>query len=153
MNLYSQDIEMVFKDYFGEEHLWLDQVSKLDELIEGKLVEREQLWALATKVTSSSDGMPHGNEVSDKVGNIVVKLRTLAEETDALVDHYIDYKREVIRTLEKLPAREYAVLHRFYIEYMTINEIANAMGYSESQVKRIKKKGLKNIKMIRNELE
>lgn len=121
---------------------WLENVKKLDELITAKEAEREQLWTLATKITPEITGMPHGGGVTDKVGNIGAKLAQLARETNAAWDRYINQKAEVIRTLEKLPANEYGVLHREYIRYMTQEDIARDMGYSTVQIWRIKQKAL-----------
>jgi len=121
---------------------WLDQVKKLDELIDAKCAERDQLWTMATKITPEMTGMPHGGGVSDKVGNIAAKLADLAQETDELVDFFVDYKASVVAALEKLPAKEYGALHRHYIRYMTWEEVAADMGKSYMQVWRYRKKGL-----------
>lgn len=121
---------------------WLENVKKLDELIEAKEAEREQLWAMATKITPEITGMPHAGGVTDKVGNIGAKLAQLAKETDAAWDRYINQRNEVIQTLEKLPANEYGVLHREYIRYMTQEDIAKDMHYSTVQIWRIKQKAL-----------
>jgi RNA polymerase sigma factor (sigma-70 family) len=121
---------------------WLGQIRKLDELINAKIAERDHLMDLATKCTGSLDGMPHGGGVSDKVGNIAVKLVTLAEYTNQLIDQYIDHKDKVVAALETLPPKEYGVLHRHYVQYMTLEAIAEDMGYSVMQVWRYKKRGL-----------
>lgn len=125
---------------------WLGTVKMLDERINAKIVEYEQLWTLATKITAGIDDMPHGSDVTDKVGNIVVKLRTWAEETNALIDKFIDLKREIISALETLPLNEYKVLHRHYIGYMRIKDIAEDIGYSTRHTERIKHNGLKILK-------
>ncbi len=124
---------------------WLEQVRKLDELINAKLAERDQVMDLATGVSSEMDGMPHASGKSDKVGNAAVKLADLATEIDRLIDMYVDFKRDVVAALEKLPANEYGVLHRYYIRYMTWEEIAQDMGYCTVQVWRYKVKGLKRL--------
>lgn len=128
---------------------WLEQVQKLDQLINAKLSEREQLWALATRVTPDTDGMPHGKgEVSDPVGNAVVKLVALAEEINQLVDMYVAHKQKVISALEELPAKEYGVLHRHYIKYMSWNAVAEDMGYCKQQIWRIRKKAISHLKDV-----
>lgn len=122
---------------------WLEQVWKLNELITAKEAEYRQLMDAATKVTAEMTGMPHGGGVSDKVGNIAVKLADLMKETDAAWDRYIDQRNAVIAVLEKLPAKEYGVLHRQYIRFMTQEEIAHDMHYTTMQIWRIKKNALK----------
>lgn len=130
---------------------WLEQVEKLDQLIIGKLAERERLYALATNVTSKPmDGMPFNNTgtVSRKVENAAVDLALLADEINKLVQRFTDHKQMVIDTIEKLSPNEYAVLHRRYIRYMTWDKIADDLGYSTMQIWRIKKKAIKNLKDV-----
>lgn len=129
---------------------WLDQVKMLDELINAKLAERNQLMDMATKITPELSGMPRGGGVSDRVGNIAAKLADLAKEADDLVDRYMDHRELVIKTLEKLPPMEYGALHRHFIQYMTWEEVAADMGKSTMQVWRYKKKGLG---ILANEME
>lgn len=127
---------------------WLEGVRKLDELINAKLAERDRLNELATDISAKPfDGMPHSNTgmVSQKMQNAVVNLVILSSKIDKLIDLYIDYKQEVIDAIEKLPANEYGVLHRYYIRYMTQEQIAVDMCYCTSQIWRIKKKALKNL--------
>lgn len=118
---------------------FLERVRMLDELIKAKIAERDQLLDLATSITPVMSGMPHGGGVSDKVGNIAIKLADLARETNDLIDKYIDHKAMVVQVLEKLPAKEFGVLHRIYVQYMTMSECASDMGYSTVQIWRIKR--------------
>lgn len=127
---------------------WLKQVKMLDELIDAKVAERGQLLDLATKMTQNMDGMPHAPGVSDKVGNVAVKLADLADETNKLVDTYVDHKNSVVAALMHLPAMEFGVLHRYFIRYMTMADIALDMGYSVMQVWRYKQSGLKHLKDV-----
>lgn len=130
---------------------WLEQVAKLDQLIIGKLAERDRLVSLATNVSAKlPDGMPYSNTgmVSRKVENAVVELTMLSEEIDALIYKFNNLKKEVTETIEKLPCDEYAVLHRRYIRYMTWDDIALDMGYSTMQIWRIQKKAKKNLKDV-----
>lgn len=149
-----QGVQDGVQDDIGSVHDYLDSVKKLDELIVAKEAERVLLWEMATKITPTMHDTPGGSGVSDKVGNIAVKLAQLIEETDAAWDRYINQRTKVIKTLELLPANEYGVLHREYIRYMTQEEIAQDMGYSTVQIWRIKKAGLQRLaKMKLNVIE
>jgi DNA-directed RNA polymerase specialized sigma24 family protein len=121
---------------------WLEQVEKLDEMINAKMQEREQLMAMATKCTANMDGMPHGSGISDPVGTFGTKLAELAQETNAVVDRYIERRQEVIAALEKLPAKEYGALHRHYIRFMPWEDVAVDMQKSKTQVYRYKERGI-----------
>lgn len=125
---------------------WLEEVKKMDQLIDAKIEEQTRLRVLAYNVSPKvMDGMPYSNTgtVSRQVENSAVKLVMLANEINRMIDNYIDYKQEVVNALEKLPEKEYGVLHRYYIRYMTWEKIAEEMGYSTTQIWRIKKNGLK----------
>lgn len=130
---------------------WLLEVWKLDQLIDAKLAERDRLNAIATDTSAKMpDGMPfnHTGIVPQKMQNAVINLVMLANEIDKLIDKYIDYKKQVVEILEQLPEKEYGVLHRHYIRYMTWEQVAEDMGYSPRQIMRIRKNALKNLSNV-----
>lgn len=130
---------------------WLQSVKKLDQLIDAKNAERERLMAIATSVSPRvPDGMPMSNTgtVSKKIEDTVCRLVDLDREINGIIDRYIDCKQAVINKLEKLPANEYGVLHRYYIQHMTYEEIACDMGYSTVHIWRIKQKALEMLKSV-----
>ena len=130
---------------------WLNNVKKLDQLIEAKTAERERLIELATDISAKApDGMPFSNTgtVNQKMQNAVVDLVVLEQELQNVIASYIQCKSAVVSALEKLPANEYGVLHRFYIRYMTYEEIAEDLGISTVQVWRLKKKGEKTLSNV-----
>lgn len=133
--------------------VYLERIQKLDELIDAKLLEREDLMERATSLTPNMDGMPHAPGVSDKVGNVAARLADKAAEIDRLTDRLIDHREEALQLLEQLPPLEYRVLHRFYVLYWTADRIAQDMGRSERQVHRIKGNGLKHLQAILDKQE
>lgn len=125
---------------------YLEQVRKLDELIEAKQAERARLVLLAEDVSARlPDGMPRSNTgiPSRKVENAAIKIVMKEAEIDKAIDRFVDYRSEVLENLEKLPADEYGALHRHYIQYKTWDAIAEEMGFSRTHIWRIHKKGLK----------
>lgn len=128
---------------------WLERVKELDVLIDSKLVERSQFLALATRMGAEMDGMPHAKgNVSDPVGVNAIRMAALDNEINALVDQFVNHKQEVTKALEKLPENEYKVLHRQYIRYMTLSEIASDMNYSTMQIWRFQQKGMEHLKHV-----
>jgi DNA-directed RNA polymerase specialized sigma subunit len=121
---------------------WLEGLKRLDELIDAKIAEKERVRALMVNTVGSLDGMPHAPGITDKVGNLTVKLITLEEELNALIDKYVDDKAEIVKAIEQLPDREYGVIHRYYIRRMTLEQAAEDMGYCTMQIWRIKENGL-----------
>ena len=130
---------------------WLEQVKKLDELINAKLAERQRLIEIATDISPKMPtGMPHSNTgmVSKKLENAVVSLIELEGHINKLIDKYVACKQEITAVLVQLPATQYGVLHRYYIRGMTIREIAEDMSYCERHIVRIKDKALKDLEAV-----
>jgi DNA-directed RNA polymerase specialized sigma subunit len=138
---------------------YLNQVKVLDSLIINKTIEQEQLRELAEKITQANDGMPHASGVSDKIGNAVAGLVDLQNETAVLVAAFKSVLQDVIKHIEMLPEEQYSILHCKFIRkredignhrswYYSWEEVAEIVGYSESQVYRIKKKALRNLQRI-----
>lgn len=130
---------------------WLNQIKKLEQLIDAKLAERDRLVALATDISPKPiDGMPFSNTgmVPQKMQNAVIDLIELAKEIEKLVARYIKKKQEIVAVLEKLPEKEYGVLHRHYIRHMTWEQVAEDMDYSTMQIWRIRKNGMKILENI-----
>lgn len=125
---------------------WLESIRKLDQLIDAKIAEKERVRELMVNTVGSIDGMPHAPGISDKVGNLTVKLISLEEELNALIDRYVDEKAEVVKAIEQLPEREYGVLHRYYLRSMTLEQVAEDIGYCTTQVWRIKKSAYELLK-------
>ena len=134
-----------------EIEMWLEQVQDLQELILAKKAEYEISFELATDTGSKApDGMPYSNTgtVSRKIENNGVDMALISSEIDIVTEKYTAHKNAVIAAIEQLPLKEYKVLHRFYIRNMTLEEIAEELNYSRSQIWRIKKSGLKNLEKI-----
>ena len=140
---------------------WLETYKKADELINGKkaekkdlLNERQRLIDIATDISAKMpDGMPHSNTgtVSQKMQNAVISKIIVdweIENVDNAISAYLDFKKTVITAIEKLPAKQYGVLHRYYIRGMTMEAIAAEMGKSTVQIWRIKKKALENLENV-----
>ena len=138
---------------------YLNQVKRLDSLIENKREEERELWAMATSMTQNSDGMPHGTSDPDKMTNIIQKIITARERTNAAIDRYVDAKQDVINHIEMLPIRQYDVLHWLYIKkrdkreqgqgwYHTWSEIAEKMGCTEQNISKLRGKALRNLQKI-----
>ena len=138
---------------------FLNQARRLDALIENKREEEKELWALATSVTQSSDGMPHGTSDPDKMTNIVQKILAARERTNASIDRYVDVKQDIIDHIEMLPQRQYEALHWLYIRkrdkvskgqswYYTWSEVAEHMGCTEQNIGKLRCKALRNLQKI-----
>lgn len=113
--------------------IYLEQVEKLNAMIENKMAESAQWRGVALGITSHSEGervQSSGNQ--QKMADAIDRVVDLQAEINLLIDKLIDLKQEIIGTIEQLNTTEYDVLHKRYIQGMTFDEIGAAKGKSTS---------------------
>ena len=129
---------------------YLELIKKLDVLIDNEQLEKENILTLAAKTTQANDGMPHAPGVSDKVGNMSVKLLMKEQEIDHIIDVYVDLKDEIISQIRKLPVDECDVLYKYYVLDWKLFDIADYREQSETWIKDLKNRGISKIKVIQS---
>ena len=138
---------------------FLKQVKTADYMIEVLRAEERDLWALAAGASQTNDGMPHASGPSDKVGNIVQKLDEAKRRTVEKIAAYIQIRENVIRHIEMLPPKQCAVLHWLYVRkrkprgkgeslYYTWQETAEALGCTQQNVDKLRKRAMKSLQKI-----
>lgn len=128
---------------------YLEQIKKLDTLINNKLAESKQWLDLALNITSKTDG-ERVQSSGDKqtMANAIEKCVDIEREVNALVDEYISKKKEIIKTIERLPEAEYDVLHKIYVQYKTLYEVADERDIAYSWATSIHGRALKSLDEI-----
>jgi hypothetical protein len=129
---------------------FLRQVEMLDVRICNKLIEC-RLWRdKALSITASVGGekvQSSGN--SQKMETAIIKCIDMESEIDALVDELIDTKRKVISTIERLDSpTEYDILHKRYIQGLTLQEIADEKGRDYTTITTTHGRALKNVQVL-----
>lgn len=129
---------MTTKDY-------LNQISRLNRMINNKLTEITQLRELSCsisaigneeKVISSSD--------PDKIGATYAKIDEMERNLDKMKDEYIEKKNLIIGQIDGIENEDYYdILFSRYIEKKTFEVIATEMKYSWRQIIRLHGKALK----------
>ena len=147
---------------------YLDQIEKLNAMIENKMVEVEQWRDIALGVTSGGESVLievkgkkelHNMEKvqssgsPSKMADAVARIVDLQAEINGMVDKLIEKKQEIIRTIEMLNATEYDVLHKRYIQGLSFEEIGEAKGKSKSWATTVHGRALQHLNGILNERE
>lgn len=111
----------------SEAQIYLEQVQGLDAKIKNKLIEQQQWKDIALSITANMDGeRVQSSGAKSKLANAIDKCVDMEAEIDWLVDKLIEIKKEVIQTIEQLYSPiEYDILHKRYIQFMTLQEIAD----------------------------
>ena len=113
--------------------IWLEEVFKMDAMIENKQAEIQYWTDIALGITSNTDGervQSSGNQ--QKMASAIDRVVDLKREANEMIDKLIDRKQEIIKTIEKLKPIEYDVLHKRYIQGMQFDEIGAIRRKSKS---------------------
>jgi len=144
----------------------LDFLRSLDTVSRGDRKLIKQIDKVVNEYLSKYNREPTDEEIADILGIDIEKVRKarVADEIytvmpiEEQLNFYDDVSKKVeedeliehiTRILSKLPQNEQLVIQLYYFEEMSLKEIAEILGVSESRVSQIHKKV---IKKIRNEL-
>lgn len=136
----------------SEAQIYLEQVERLDSIIRNKLIEKQQWKDIALGITANMDGeRVRSSGAKSKMANAVERLVDMEAEIDSLIDKLIDTKKDVIQTIEKLYSpMEYNVLHLRYIQYKTLQEVADHYGRDYEWAKTTCKRACSHVQAILN---
>ena len=97
---------------------------------------------MALGITANMDGeRVQSSGAKSKMADAVDRCVDMEAEINSLVDKMIGTKKEVVQTIERLDSPiEYDVLHKRFIQYKTLQEIADEYkkdyGWAKSTCKR-----------------
>ena len=129
---------------------YLQQVKKLDRMIQNKNAELEMWHSIATGTGSKADGeRVQSSGSQQKMEDAVVKSVHVEWEISDLIER----KSQIINTIEQLPTEEYDLLHRKYIQYVDLVDIAKMRGKSYSWATTVHGLALKHLQVILDEKE
>lgn len=131
----------------SEAQIYLEQVEKMDARIRNKLIEQRQWRDIALGITANMEGeRVQSSGAKSKMADAINKCVDMEAEIDSLIDILVDTKKEVIQTIEQLDsAIEYNVLHMRYIQFKTLQEIADHYGYEYGWATTTHGRALKNV--------
>lgn len=133
---------------------YLEQIPKLNAMIENKMAEQEQWRGVALGITARSEGeRVQSSGSQQKMADALDRVVDLQAEINGLIDRLVDQKNEIISTIEQLNATEYDVLHKRYIQGMTFDEVGAAKGKSKSWATTVHGRALQNLNKILEERE
>lgn len=131
---------------------YLQQIKKINSMIRNKSAEKMQWATMACNISSpsmgervQSSGNPHRME------NTIINSLSAREEIDRRIRELEAQRAEIIETIEQLPTSEYDLLHKVYVQYLTLAEAAFAVGKSYSWATTVHGTALKRLQEILDE--
>lgn len=127
---------------------YLEQAIYLDQRINSKLTQVENLRSLATKVTTVYSDSPHSPAPDcQRLEKTIAKIIDLEKEIDADIDNLVDLKKEITETINEITdLRQRTILEMRYLSFRTWEQIAVALDHDIRHVYRLHGEALKQIK-------
>lgn len=148
---------------------FLQQLQKLDRMIENKHIEIEQWKAMALSSTPSSESVlvkvkgryelqnmekvQSSSSSQQKMADAIDRYLDIEAEINLCIDKLIDTKKDVIGVIEQLNPIEYNLIHKIYVQYLTFKEAADKCDMSYSNATTIHGRALKHIQNILDKRE
>ena len=132
----------------SKEKRFLNQIKKLDKLIENKLAEKEQWKLIASGTTIQLKERVQSSSNQQKMADAVVRYIDIESEINACIDSLVSKKRDVISVIEQLDVTEYDILHKVYVQYLSLYDVAEIYDKSYSWVTSVHGNALKNVREI-----
>jgi DNA-directed RNA polymerase specialized sigma subunit len=130
---------------------FLRQIKKLDRLIENKLIEIQRWKDIANNTTATLSGervQSSGNP--QKIADAICRYIDLEREINQDIDKLVDAKKDVIGVIEQLNATEYDIIHKIYVQHLTLEDVADAYDRTYSWATTIHGRALKHVQNILN---
>lgn len=128
---------------------YLSQYQRLNTIIQNKQIEKQQWFDAATRITSSYDGVKVQSSGSmERMADAAVEYADIGAEIDRQTIEMEKAKRDIIATIEMLPMDEYDVLHKHYVQDLTLMEIADRKNKSYSLITTVHGRALKRVQTI-----
>jgi hypothetical protein len=129
---------------------YLQQLEKLDAIIQNKLIEKDQWKEIALGITARMDGeRVQSSGAKSKMAEAVEKCVDIEREIDSLIDTLIAAKKDVIHTIEQVEnPTEYNILHKRYVQYLPLQDIADDYGKEYGWITTTHGRALKSVQNI-----
>lgn len=129
---------------------YLQQLDKIDFLIESKKNEIEQLRAkLFSGIAYENDGSKKSSSDVNKNEKIIIKIIELEEEMNEQLGELIDMKKEIIKVVDQLKdSDEIKVIYLRYFQQYRWSRIQIELNYSKSHIMRIHFQAIKDLDEI-----
>lgn len=108
---------------------YLQRIENIDILIRNKSIEKAQHYALMMDMATSTTANMSGERVQtsgskQKMADTVDNKLTYIQNIDRQISELEAEKAEIISTIELLPMDEYDILHKCYVQHISLKQVA-----------------------------
>lgn len=132
---------------------YLERYERAATVIPNKLIEIEQWHDIATSITAVMNSESVSSSGSkQKMADAVNRCLDIVEDLERQVDELDAIKRDVVHTIEQVQStREYNLLHKKYIQFMSLQDIADEFDRDYTWVTTTHGRALKSVGAVLRE--
>ena len=128
---------------------YLRQLKYLDNRINSKLLEREQIRTIAEKTTVSLSEKVQTSSSGTKMDDVVVRLVELEELINKDIDKLVELREEAGNKINRISNDKYKiVLSMYYLSNKTFEEVAELTNMSFRWIHKLHGRALKEFEKI-----
>lgn len=130
---------------------FLRRAQVLKRRIHLKLREYAHIQDLATRITCTLYPESGGSGIHDRVGDAAAHMADLAREVESLQAELALVSRSILQMLDRLPEKDCTVLHGFFINELSAEEIGDSMlphPLTARHVYRIRARALQQVQQL-----
>lgn len=124
---------------------YLRRIKKIDAMVENKVSDYRHWVEVAEGLGGASEGeRVQASRNLYSIPNAICKYIDIENEIRALKQE----RQNIIATIEQLPCEEYELVYKYYVQDITIKELAYHFGKSYEWVKWRKRKAVEMIQEV-----
>ena len=129
---------------------YLERYERAATVIPNKLIEIEQWHDIATSITAVMNSESVSSSGSkQKMADAVNRCLDIVYDLERQVDELDAIKRDVVHTIEQVRStREYNLLHKKYIQFMSLQDIADEFDRDYTWVTTTHGRALRSVQRI-----
>lgn len=116
---------------------YLKELKRLDTCIRHKIQEKDTLYNPLR--AANTDGMKiQASHDGDSMTDLLIKIETIEAKINGKIDEYVNLKNKIIDQIHGLSNETFVdLLHRRYVEFKRLEEIAVDMNYTYQYVREL----------------
>lgn len=130
---------------------FLKQLQKINVIITNKLIEKEQWLDIAAGTTQQIRERVQSSGSKQTMADAVINYVTVEEKIDACIKEQMAAKQDILNVIEQLNAIEYDILHKVYVQNITLCDVAIIYDKTYSWITTMHGNALKSVQKILDE--
>lgn len=117
---------------------YLEQIRDLNDYAANKIAEYNQVREMIYSLSGNSYEEKVQTSTENSMENSMIKLLSAEEDAKEAMNNYLERAADIIKQIENIGnAKYYNILHKKYVQCMSLKQIARDMNYTYNYVREL----------------